>query len=68
MTTIPALINYKSCYYSLGLLLLKIFIDTEISNENEFIEKTNLIRGLPSYWFIKNLLVENHNDRHILYI
>ena len=68
MTTIPALINYKSCYYSLGLLILKIFIDIEISNENEFIEKTNLIRGLPSYWFIKNLLVENHNDRHILYI
>ena len=68
ITSIPSSINYKSCYYSFGLLLLKIFINVDVNNENEYSEKAKSIYGLPCYWFIKNLLVQNHKDRHILYI
>ena len=66
---IPSTINYKACYYSLGLLLLKIFINVDdIKNNDDFVTKSKSIHGLPCYWFIKNLLERNHNDRHILYI
>jgi hypothetical protein len=66
---IPSTINYKACYYSFGLLLLKIFINVDdIKNNDDFVTKSKSIHGLPCYWFIKNLLERNHNDRHILYI
>lgn len=66
--TYPATIHYKSCYYSLGLLLLKIFIDVTLQTPAEFIEKTKPIIGLPTYWFIKNTIEIVPKDRYILFI
>ena len=68
VTKIPSSIHYKSCYYSFGLLLLKIFIDVDLTNIKDYAEKTKSIHGLPCYWFIHNTLEKKSNDRHILFI
>lgn len=68
VTKIPSTIHYKSCYYSFGLLLLKVFINVDLTNVNDYTEKTKSIHGLPCYWFIQNTLAKISNDRHILFI
>jgi len=65
---IPTTIHYKSCYYSLGILLLKTFINVEIKNNDEFHEKSKIIYGLSCYWFIQNTISKNSKDRYILFI
>tara|TARA_B110000285_G_scaffold222577_1_gene276943 strand:- start:201 stop:860 length:660 start_codon:yes stop_codon:yes gene_type:complete len=65
---IPTTIHYKSCYYSLGIMLLKIFIDIDIKNIDDFYEKAKIIHGLPCYWFIRNAISKNSKDRYILFI
>lgn len=66
--TYPSTIHYKSCYYSLGLLLLKTFVDVTLKTPAEFVEKTKPIIGLPTYWFIKNAIEITPKDRYILFI
>lgn len=68
VTKIPSSIHYKSCYYSFGLLLLKIFIDVDLTNIKDYAEKSKSIHGLPCYWFIQNTLEKTTSDRHILFI
>lgn len=68
ITNIPSSIYYKSCYYSFGLLLLKIFINVNLKNTSEFHDKSKSIYGLPVYWFINNTIVDKPNDRYILFI
>jgi hypothetical protein len=68
VTKIPSSIHYKSCYYSFGLLLLKIFIDVDLTNIKDYAEKSKSIHGLPCYWFIQNTLEKITSDRHILFI
>ena len=68
VTKIPYAIHYKSCYYSFGLLILKIFIDVDLKNASEYSNKAKTIHGLPCYWFIQNTLAKISKDRHILFI
>ena len=65
---IPTTLHYKSCYYSLGIMLLKIFINVDIKKNDDYHENTKIIYGLPCYWFIQNAIAKNSKDRYILFI
>ena len=61
-TKIPFKINYETCYYSIGVLFLKIiFNSTSRSNLNK-------IQNTSIYYFIKRCLEPNVNNRKLLFI
>ena len=61
-TKIPFIINYETCYYSIGLLFLKIiFNSTNPTNLNK-------IQNTSIYYFIERCLDTNVNNRKLLFI
>lgn len=56
-TSIPILVNYKTIFYSLGLLIMDI-----ITNETSCIEDTKL------YYFLMRCLNEDPENRFLLYV
>ena len=78
LTKLPAKIDYRSGYYSLGALILfcltNIYIFAELKEELKEEEKDNLndilepIYYTKMYWFIKRCFHEKGEERIILFI
>ena len=74
LTTLPAEINYKCCYYSLGVLVVFCLLNNYllVGNEIKSVEEIeNIIKPLLNtkiYWFIKRCLYENIDKRQLLLI
>lgn len=71
LTSLPSVINYKCCYYSLGTFtaycLLNINL-TSIKNEDEVETKLKPISNSKMYWFLKRCLHKNIDERILLLI
>lgn len=59
--SIPILINYKTIFYSLGLLILD-----NITNEMQQLETE--VNNIKLYYFLKRCLNQNPNKRFLLYV
>lgn len=76
LTSLPFEIDYKSCYYSLGLLvvfcLLNTYIPSTIGNELKSAEEIDKIieplYNTKIYWFLKRCLDEDVNKRKLLLV
>ena len=73
--TLPSEINYNTCYYSLGALLLHCLLRTSVMlNKNEFIGDIELDKILyplyntKIYWFLKRCCKTISNKRILLLI
>uniref|UniRef100_A0A6C0AR33 Protein kinase domain-containing protein n=1 Tax=viral metagenome TaxID=1070528 RepID=A0A6C0AR33_9ZZZZ len=81
VTELPSYVNYKTCYFSFGCLLLYALME---NNEfyTEYIKETDTlrhkvimeylnrlsIRGTKLYWFIERCLVVEPENRSIIFI
>jgi len=74
LTSLPSKINYKCCYYSLGLLvvfsLLHIYllVGNELKTTEEIDSIIEPIFNTKIYWFIKRCLSEDINNRQLLLV
>lgn len=73
--SLPFYLHYKSCYYSLGSLVIfciinnfnnKNFIISK--NENEIDSILKYIINTKLYWFLKRCLTKNVEERQLLYV
>jgi hypothetical protein len=71
---IPAKIDYKCSYYSLGCLITYVLLKTyllvgnEILNEEEIEKKLENIKNTKIYWFLKRCLNNNYEKRELLLV
>ena len=68
---LPYEINYKCCYYSLGLLVIFSLININLSELNNINEINKIIETLHDtkiYWFIKRCLHSDINKRKLLLV
>ena len=74
LTTLPSEINYKSSYYSLGVLVVLYLLNNYllVGNEIKSVEEIETILmpiyNTKIYWFIKRCLEENIDKRVLLLI
>jgi hypothetical protein len=74
LKTLPAKIDYRTSYYSLGALityfLLKeyLFVGNEVMREKAIEKCLNPIFNTKVYWFLKRCLKEKSNERNLLFI
>lgn len=74
LTSLPSEISYKSCYYSLGLLIVFSLLNTYLLVGNEIKtseEIENIISPLYNtkiYWFIKRCLDDDVTNRKLLLV
>jgi hypothetical protein len=74
LTKLPIKINYKSCYYSLGVLIIYCLLNTyllvghELKNDFEINIVLEPIKNTKLYWFLKRCLDQNVENRTLLYI
>ena len=74
LTTLPSVINYKCCYYSLGVLVVFCILNKYLLVGNELKspeEVENILKPLLNtkiYWFIKRCLEPNVDKRILLLI
>ena len=76
LISIPNYIHYKSGYFSLGCLVIRIllgnneFYDEYLINDNSVIEslKTHLLKNTKIYWFLSRCLNKESKQRCILFI
>jgi len=74
LTSLPYEINYKCCYYSLGLLVIFSLLNIYLLVGNEFKtfeEIDKIIKPLYNtkiYWFLKRCLNDNINNRKLLLV
>lgn len=74
LTSLPAEINYKCCYYSLGLLvvfsLLNIYllVGNELKTSDEVNKIIEPLYNTKIYWFLKRCLDDNINNRKLLLV
>jgi hypothetical protein len=70
--SVPSTINYRTIYYSLGLLIMDCLFDYKKDDEKEYINKEeqllNPINDTKLFYLIKRCLREEPNNRIILYI
>lgn len=59
--SIPIFINYKTIFYSLGLLILD-----NITNEMQQVERA--VNNIKLYYFLKRCLNRNPHKRYLLYV
>ena len=70
---LPALIHYKSCYYSLGLLIVFCYFGEYLLKGNDIPSKESLEFSLKPiylsklYWFLLRCLQDNPEKRTLLY-
>ena len=73
-TTLPIIINYKTIFYSLGLLLIESLQSDEQSEQSEQSISSELDNKLDSfketklYYFLERCLKPHPNERYLLYI
>jgi hypothetical protein len=74
LTSLPSKISYKSCYYSLGLLVVFSLLNNYllVGNELKSAEEIDLILqplyNTKIYWFLKRCLDEDENKRKLLLV
>jgi hypothetical protein len=74
LTSLPAEINYKCCYYSLGLLvvfsLLNIYllVGNELKTSEEIDKIIEPLYNTKIYWFLKRCLHDDINNRYLLLV
>jgi hypothetical protein len=74
LTNLPAEVNYKCVYYSLGVLvvlcLLNVYllVGNEIKTAKEIDVILTPIKGTKIYWFIKRCIHEDIFKRTLLFI
>ena len=74
LTSLPAQINHKCCYYSLGLLVVFLLMNKYLLVGNEFKtskEIDKIIQPLYNtkiYWFLKRCLDDDINNRKLLLV
>lgn len=74
LTNLPAKINKKCCYYSLGLLVafcilnINLLVDKEFKSYEEVEQMLIPITNTKIYWFIKRCLEEDIDKRMLLLI
>ena len=74
LTSLPARVNYKCSFYSLGLLIVYILMGKYllVGNELKSSEEIDIIlqpiNNTKIYWFIKRCLYEDTNERKLLFI
>lgn len=74
LTTLPSELNYKACYYSLGVLVVLclfnnyLLVGNEIKSEFEIDIVLKPIYNTKLYWFIKRCLHSNIEKRTLLLI
>jgi hypothetical protein len=74
LTSLPSKINYKCCYYSLGLLVVFLLLNNYLLVGNElkmFEEIDKILQPLHNtkiYWFLKRCLDDDINNRKLLLV
>lgn len=74
LTSLPAKINHKCIYYSLGLLVVfcllnqYLLVGNEIKSSDEIESKIGCLYNTKIYWFLKRCLKTQVEDREILLI
>ena len=74
LTSLPFEINYKCCYYSLGLLvvfsLLNIYllVGNELKSSEEIDKILQPLYNTKIYWFLKRCLDDDINNRKLLLV
>lgn len=74
LTSLPFEINYKCCYYSLGLLvvfsLLNIYllVGNELKNYEEIGKILDPLYNTKIYWFLKRCFDDDINNRKLLLV
>jgi hypothetical protein len=74
LTSLPSKVNYKCCYYSLGLLVIFLLMNKYllVGNEIKTTEEINkIIQPLYNtkiYWFLKRCLDDDINNRKLLLV
>ena len=74
LRTLPSEINYKCCYYSLGLLVVfcllnnYLLVGNELKTTEEIENILNPLFNTKIYWFIKRCIVPDINKRVLLLI
>jgi hypothetical protein len=62
-TILPIMINFKTIFYSLGLIILE-----SLSSNSDDNNKLNSFKETKLYYFLERCLNKNPNERYILYI
>lgn len=74
LTSLPSEISIKSCYYSLGLLVVFSLLNTYLLVGNEFKTDSEIdlilepLNNTKIYWFIKRCLDNDVNKRKLLLV
>lgn len=74
LTSLPFEINYKCCYYSLGLLLvfsllnIYLLVGNELKSSEEIDKILQPLYNTKIYWFLKRCLDDDINNRKLLLI
>ena len=74
LTSLPSEISFKSCYYSLGLLVVFSLLNTYLLVGNEFKTPQEIdfildpLNNTKIYWFIKRCLDNDVNKRKLLLV
>lgn len=64
---LPAIVSYKTVYYSLGALAIYCMFGPDSKNKN--IDEILLpIKYSKMYWFLKRCLDENPKNRYLIYV
>lgn len=71
--SLPCEVNYKSCYYSLGSLVVYCLINSyllvgnEIKSDAEIEKSLSPIKNTKMYWFLKRCLNSLSHKRILLF-
>jgi hypothetical protein len=66
---LPIMINYKTIFYSLGLVIIESFLsDNETTKISEILDKLKLYQGTKLYYFLERCLKEEPTERYLLYV
>lgn len=74
LTSLPAEINYKCCYYSLGslvifsLLNIYLLVGNELKTSEEIDKIIEPLYNTKLYWFLKRCLDDDINNRNLLLV
>mgnify|MGYP003348905337 CR=1 FL=1 len=72
INSIPSELNYKTIYYSLGVLIVYFLLEKNINNKDEFNGDLNEIlipiEGTKLFGLLNRCLLEEANSRSIIYI
>ena len=74
LTTLPSLLNYKCCYYSLGLLIIfylfgeYLLVANDIPSENKILDMLMPFKNTKIYWFLIRCLKSDINKRELLLV